>query len=213
MVIAGDAIGFEVVRPAAVAILGGLVTSIALTLIVLPAAYLRYGFVAEPDLSGEELLPTLDEEPTRIEPSVKRGSCAAMAAAAVAATAMLLAGCAETASDDHEVVEPVVLESAGADLMRITLTEHAAERLDIQTAPVAAEGGRTVIPSDAWFVQDDGSLWVYVSPEPLVFVRHGISIESDDGTHAVLTAGPPPGTQVVTVGVPELLGAESEIGH
>ena len=44
MVIAGDAIGFEVVRPAAVAILGGLVTSIALTLIVLPAAYLRYGF-------------------------------------------------------------------------------------------------------------------------------------------------------------------------
>lgn len=65
-VIAGDAIGFEVVRPVAVTILGGLVTSTVLTLFVLPAVYLRYGFVAEPDLSSEELLPTYDEEPTRI---------------------------------------------------------------------------------------------------------------------------------------------------
>jgi hypothetical protein len=141
---------------------------------------------------------------------VKRGSRAIVALAAVAA---LLSGCGETPSDAHVIDEPVMLDPAGAGLTRITLTKEASERLNIQTVPVATEGGRTVIPSTAWFVQSDGSFWVYISPEPLVFVRHEISIETDDGARAFLTAGPPPGTHVVTVGVPELLGAESEIGH
>jgi Cu/Ag efflux pump CusA len=66
IVVGGDAIGFEIARPAAVAILGGLVTSTAFTLIVLPAAYLRYGSLAEPDVSGDDVLPTFDEELTRI---------------------------------------------------------------------------------------------------------------------------------------------------
>ncbi|MGH8907134.1 MAG: efflux RND transporter permease subunit [Egibacteraceae bacterium] len=67
VVIAGDAAGFEIVRPLAVAVLGGLVTSTALGLVVVPAAYLRYGFVAEPDTWSEDLLvPTRDEEAARI---------------------------------------------------------------------------------------------------------------------------------------------------
>ena len=55
--------GFEVVGPMALVILGGLVTSTLLTLVVIPAAYLRFGFIAEPDTSAEELfvrIPDVD---------------------------------------------------------------------------------------------------------------------------------------------------------
>jgi Cu/Ag efflux pump CusA len=54
-VIVGDAAGLEIVRPMAVVILGGLLTSTLLNLVVVPATYLRYGFVSRPDMSEEEL--------------------------------------------------------------------------------------------------------------------------------------------------------------
>jgi Cu/Ag efflux pump CusA len=66
IVFAGDAVGFETIRPAAVAMLGGLVTSTVLSLLVLPVAYLRHGFVAKPDVAGEEVFPALDYEEARI---------------------------------------------------------------------------------------------------------------------------------------------------
>ena len=67
LVFGGNAAGFEIVRPMAIVVLGGLVSSTLLTLVVLPAAYLRYGFVAEPDLSAEDIdLVTLpDVDPVR----------------------------------------------------------------------------------------------------------------------------------------------------
>ncbi|MGH8929816.1 MAG: hypothetical protein ACRDZO_04040 [Egibacteraceae bacterium] len=128
--------------------------------------------------------------------------------------ALLLPACGGPVSDEHEINEPVTLEHVeGSDIARVTLTQRAAERLDIQTAPVQADGNRSVVPSAAVFVQPDGTFWVYTSPEPLVFVRHEIIVDHDDGARTFITAGPPLGTQVVTVGVPELLGAEYEIGH
>jgi hypothetical protein len=134
--------------------------------------------------------------------------------AAILFISVLLSACGGAVSDEHEIIEPVTVEHMeGTDVARITLTKRAAERLDIQSAPVETEGNRMVIPSAAWFVQPDGTFWVYTNPEPLVFVRHKISVEHDDGTRTFLTEGPSPGTQVVTVGVPELLGAEFEIGH
>ncbi len=49
LVIAGDIAGLEIVRPMAIVILGGLVTSTLLNLFVVPALYLRYGAgTAEP---------------------------------------------------------------------------------------------------------------------------------------------------------------------
>jgi Cu/Ag efflux pump CusA len=66
IVVGGDRAGFEIVRPLAVAVLGGLVTSTVLNLIVLPAAYLRFGFVASPDFSGDELAAVRDEDVARI---------------------------------------------------------------------------------------------------------------------------------------------------
>ncbi|MGH2776133.1 MAG: efflux RND transporter permease subunit [Actinomycetota bacterium] len=63
-VIAGDAAGLEIVRPMAVVILGGLLSSTLLNLVVVPAFYLRYGFVSMPDRSEEELLVTPSEVDT-----------------------------------------------------------------------------------------------------------------------------------------------------
>ena len=57
-----------------------------------------------------------------------------------------------------------------------------------------------------------GATWVYVRARPRVFERSPITIRNIDGEDVFLTAGPDTGTQVVTVGTPELFGAEQEIG-
>jgi hypothetical protein len=54
---------------------------------------------------------------------------------------------------------------------------------------------------------------VYTSTEELVFMRHEVKIAREAGGLAYLTAGPPVGTKVVTVGVPELSGIEDGVGH
>lgn len=136
-----------------------------------------------------------------------------VAAIAVIA-ALLLSACGEPPSDEHVIDEPLTLEEIeGTELKRITLAASAAQRLDIQTIPVAQTGNLTVVPAAAVFVDPDGTFWVYTNPEPLVFVRHEITIAREESDRAFLSAGPPPGTDVVTVGVPELYGAEFEIGH
>jgi Cu/Ag efflux pump CusA len=55
LLVAGGAGGLELVGPMAVVVLGGLVTSTVLGVFVLPALYLRFGFVAERDTSAEDL--------------------------------------------------------------------------------------------------------------------------------------------------------------
>lgn len=139
--------------------------------------------------------------------------------AAVLIVAVLpLAACggedeAAAGGEEPAVVEPV---EGSEDLSRVTLTADAAERLDVQTAPVRAVGNgarqRTVIPYSAVLYEPDGDTWVYTSPEPLTFVRAPIVVETIEGDRAVLSQGPPLGTKVVTVGVAELFGAENGIG-
>ena len=110
-------------------------------------------------------------------------------------------------------VQPFRLEAIkGTDLKRVVLTEKAAERLDIQTAPVRSEqvnvSQQKVIPYAAVLYDVQGDAWTYVSPEPLVFVREPIVIDSIQGDRVVLSEGPDVGTAVVTVGAAELYGAE-----
>lgn len=70
----GGGPGFEFVGPMAVVLLGGLVTSALLTLVVVPAVYLRYGFVREPDTTSVELVVTLPEiEPVTANPVTSLG--------------------------------------------------------------------------------------------------------------------------------------------
>jgi hypothetical protein len=128
--------------------------------------------------------------------------------------ALLSSACREAPSDEHVIDEPATVEHLeGMDVARVTLTAEAAERLDIQTAPVEEVGNRFIVPSAAVLVDPNGDFWVYTSPEPLVFLRQQIRIEHEDGDQAFLSKGPPAGTDVVIVGVAELYGAEFEIGH
>ena len=123
--------------------------------------------------------------------------------------ASLLAACGGAVSDEHVIEQPASVEEVeDGEVARVTLTESAAERLDIQTVAVEPGGKGLVVPSDAIYLTADGVFWVYTNPEPLVFVRHEINITDEQGGLAVLSAGPAAGTEVVTVGVPELYGTE-----
>lgn len=126
--------------------------------------------------------------------------------------ASLLTACAPATTGEEEGVKPVTLEPvAGTDLNHVILTADAAKRLDIQTASVHDGGAQgTVIPYDAVLYEANGNTWVYVSLEPLVFVRQAIVIDHIKGNEAFLSQGPDSGAMVVTLGAAELYGSESE---
>ncbi|HEX9316806.1 MAG TPA: hypothetical protein VGA71_15535 [Actinomycetota bacterium] len=110
-------------------------------------------------------------------------------------------------ADPPAQVEQIVV--AGSRHQGVRLTEQAAKRLDVQTAPVAAgAGGKLVIPAAAVEYNNDGSTFVYTNPESLAYVQQAITVDSINGDQAVLSTGPAAGTQVVTVGAAELLGVE-----
>jgi hypothetical protein len=69
------------------------------------------------------------------------------------------------------------------------------------------------VPYGAIMYDKKGATWTFTNPEPLVYVRHAVSVESIDGQRVVLAEGPPTGTAVVTVGAAELMGAEHKYGH
>lgn len=122
-------------------------------------------------------------------------------------------------SDKPVKSEPAKVESVqGTELNRVTLTAKAAERLDIQTAPVRyaqvspSRIQRKVVPYSSVIYDLNGKTWVYTSPESLTFVRHSIIIDYIDADLAVLSDGPPLGTLVVTVGVAELYGIDTGVG-
>jgi hypothetical protein len=68
-----------------------------------------------------------------------------------------------------------------------------------------------VIPYDAVIYAADGKTFTYTSPKPLNYVRAPITVTDIRGNKAYLSAGPPAGTAVVTVGSQELFGTEYEV--
>lgn len=99
-----------------------------------------------------------------------------------------------------------VIESAGRELAL-------GQRVRVET-PLAGSGAlHMVVPHSAVIYGAHGESWVYTSPEALTYVRHPITIDYIENDLAVLSDGPPAGTNVVTVGVAELFGAEFEVGH
>jgi hypothetical protein len=156
----------------------------------------------------------------REEADMKRGltrRTALLLAALLLLAVLPLAACG--GEEDAAVAdEPATVELvAGSDeLHEITLTAEAAERIDLQTTVVRTEGEgadeRTIVPYSAIVYEVDGETWVYTSPDDLKFVREHVVVEEIDGDRAVLTAGPAAGTEVATVGVAELFGAEHGIG-
>jgi hypothetical protein len=102
---------------------------------------------------------------------------------------------------------------AGTDLSRVTFEPEGAERVGIQTTPVRREGGRKIIPYSAVIYDAEGKAYAYTSPKPLTYVREAIEIEDVEGDRALLSDGPPLGTEVVTVGAAEVYGSEFEVDH
>jgi hypothetical protein len=128
---------------------------------------------------------------------------------------MLIAACGQASEATTEENHPVTVKQLeGTDPTRETLTEDAAKRLDIQTtAAIQADVGgvkRTAIPYASIIYDTEGATWVYLNPEPLTFVRHPITVDDIKGDVAYLADALPAGSSVVTVGVAELYGAESE---
>ena len=133
--------------------------------------------------------------------------------------AIALGGCAKTTTVAASRKEPFKLEKIdGTERKRVRLEPKAAERLGIQTTTVtevaAADGqpARTTVPYGALLYDTKGGVSVYTVPEPLLFVRQPVTVQSIDGDVVVLTEGPPPGTAVVTAGGSELTGIEFGVG-
>lgn len=137
---------------------------------------------------------------------------------AVAATALQLATTAAMPASESETAakkeRPSKVESIdGSKVKRVTVTEKAAQRLDIQTGLVASDGAGQLSAPYASIVYDiSGGTWVYTVPKPLTYVRQSVVVQSIKGDKALLKEGPAPGVAIVTVGVAELYGTEKGIG-
>ena len=132
----------------------------------------------------------------------------------VIAAAVFAAGCGSSGSKEEvgDAQPAKVTPIKGTDLSTVTLSADAAKRLGIATAAVATQGSnRKVIPYDAVIYAADGHTFTYTSPKPLTFVRAPITVTDIRGDKAYLSAGPPAGTAVVTVGSQELFGTEYEV--
>jgi hypothetical protein len=140
---------------------------------------------------------------------------------------LYLSACQRATSETTKIEPARVEHIEGTDLSRIILTPKAAERLGIATAQVQEMGSAVlrsvqltrsgsavkVVPYAAVLYDAHGDTWVYTSPEPLVFIRHRITVDHIEGDVAVLSDGPAVGTAVVTFGAAELFGTEFEVGH
>lgn len=117
-----------------------------------------------------------------------------------------------------EDTEPASIELIdGTDLYMITLTERAAERLDIQLEMVLLEqvsdAEQLVVSYGALIYDINGNTWIYISPAPLTFYRVPVTVDYIEGERVYLLDGPPAGTEVAVVGVPELYGIDTGVGR
>jgi hypothetical protein len=120
-----------------------------------------------------------------------------------------VAGCGQPPASTTKAKEPYTSEPIGdSGVMRLTLDDKAVERLALDTATVVQVGDRLVMPYAALLYLPDGTTITYTNPGGHSYVREQVTVESIRDDQAVLTAGPPAGTKVVTTGGAELWGAE-----
>ena len=137
--------------------------------------------------------------------TLRRAVLGCVVAIAVATSA----GCAEIESVKAEPYEPAALESTGPDQpARVILTEEAVGRVALQTTEVKSLGKDLAVDHAALVFDKAGKPWVFTVVGPRSYVRASVSIKDVQDHVVTLSAGPPAGTQVVTVGAIELWGAE-----
>jgi cobalt-zinc-cadmium efflux system membrane fusion protein len=79
--------------------------------------------------------------------------------------------------------------------------------------PVTGAAQSLTVPASAIWRDIHGGSWVYENFAPQTYARRRVTIARVADGLALLTAGPPVGTKVVTVGVAELAGTEFGVGH
>jgi hypothetical protein len=137
--------------------------------------------------------------------TLRRAVLSCVAAVAVATSA----GCAEIESVTAEPYDPAALESTGPDKpARIILTDEAVDRVALQTTEVKALGKDLTVDHAALVFDKAGKPWLFTVVGPRTYVRAAVTIKEVQDNVMTLSAGPPAGTQVVTVGAIELWGAE-----
>jgi hypothetical protein len=129
------------------------------------------------------------------------------------ATGLVLAGCAAAGGTVTEAGDPPAVVEAAPDggPSHLRLTEEAAQRLGVETAPVEGDPAALTIPHAAVVYDAGGASWAFVEIEPRVYQRAPITITAIEGDIVQLAAGPAPGAQVVTVAAAELVGVEAGI--
>jgi hypothetical protein len=137
-------------------------------------------------------------------------------ASLLAGAALILAACGSAGTADTPPAR--IIPVAGSQIPRLQLTSGAIQRLGIATQPVrtapaaaARTGAREVIPYAAVVYDTDGSTWTFVNTAAGTYRREPVTVNAVSGEVALLSAGPPVGARVVTVGSAELLGTEYNI--
>ena len=125
-----------------------------------------------------------------------------------------LAGASHSAPPGEEAVQVETTDESQP--AKIILSERAEQRLGIRTVAVraitTAQGKPAlVVPYGAVVYDADGRSWAFSSPAVRTYIRVPIQIRSITRDVVQLSSGPRPGTQVVVVGAPELVGAEAGI--
>ncbi|MET3173324.1 UNVERIFIED_ORG: hypothetical protein ABIB52_001156 [Arthrobacter sp. UYCu721] len=139
-----------------------------------------------------------------------------VAAAVCAALLISLPACAQPSAVAVSASEaPATVEkNATTGIARITLSQRAIDRLELQTDTVkAAPGGAgLLLPYTALLYDAQGKTWVYINAEPRVYERQAVTVTKVEAGAVTASAGPAAGTPVVTVAAAELFGAEFVTG-
>lgn len=136
--------------------------------------------------------------------------------------ALFVVNCQQTKSI-YEKIEPAHTEHIeDSELIKLTLTDRAVERLGIMTDTITEESLiddngeqsiQKVTPYASIIYDFNGQTWVYANPEQNVYIRHEIKVNFIKGQKVYLLEGPPVGTTVVIQGAAELYGTEYDVGH
>jgi hypothetical protein len=126
--------------------------------------------------------------------------------------ALSVAGCTHAEDETGPKYAPATLGPAdAAGVKTVTFTDDAAQRVQLQTSPVVADGRGVAVDYAALIYDKKGQSWVYTVPQPLTYVRTKVTVDRIEGNRVTLAEGPPPGAQVVTTGAAEVYGAELDI--
>ena len=132
-------------------------------------------------------------------------------AAAIVASLLAVApaACKQAELPEAEHYQASKIEEGEHGHPVVTLTKLGAEQIGLETKPIAE---RTIPYSALLYDAAGGQPYVFVNTEGLSFHREDVTVDTIDGDVVNLSDGPEDGTEVVTVGVPQVHGAELEYG-